>query len=479
MTETMKKGKEIRSREMILLTLFFVVIFLGLMGYLAYYQIAVSENVVNSPYNRRRQDLLAKKVVRGKLETSDGKIIAETVTDENGNETRHYPYNQMFAHVAGYAMNGGSGLEAYNNIRLLRSNVFFTKQLLKDLQGDKNIGDNVITTLDYQLQKTAYQALGDNKGAVVVVEPETGKVLTMVSKPDYDPNQVEDLWESFVKDKSGKGTLVNRVTQGQYPPGSTFKILTLIEYIRENPKAPLNYHYTCKGKHENNHGDVINCYHGTIHGELDLKSSFTHSCNASFVNIGLSLDRKKLVELCKDFGFESNFDLGIASKKSKISLNSKTSDYKLMQTMIGQGDTLVTPMQMAIVASAIANDGTAMQPYLVDYVENADGGKNKTYSPQKMGTPITKEESILLREYMEETAKSGTASALAGSNYTAGGKTGSAEYGTTKGQSHAWFVGYAKKNGKTIAISVIVEGAGSGGHVAVPVAKKVFDAYFQ
>ncbi len=474
-----RKSKGIRSKEMIILTLFFVVIFLGLMGYLAYYQAKISADVVNSPYNRRRQDLLAEKVVRGKLLTSDGKVIAETVTDENGKETRNYPYKQMFSHVAGYAMNGGSGLEAYNNIRLLSSNVFFTKQLLNDLQGKKNIGDNVITTLDYELQETAYHALGDRKGAIVVMEAETGKVLAMVSKPDYDPNRIEELWDSFVKDQSGTGTLVNRATQGQYPPGSTFKIFTLLEYIRENPDAPQNYSYTCKGKHQNSNGDVINCYHGTVHGTLDLKSSFTHSCNASFVNIGLSIDRNKLVELCKDFGFGESFPLGIASKQSKISLNNKTSDYKLMQTMIGQGDTLVTPLQMAVAASAIANQGVAMTPYLVDYVENADGGRNKTYAPQKAGTPLTSEESKLLQDYMEETARTGTASLFAGAGYTTGGKTGSAEYGTVKGQSHAWYIGYAKKDGKNIAISVIVEGAGTGGHAAVPVAKKVFDVYFK
>lgn len=474
-----KQEKTIRSREMLILTFLFVFLFLGLMGYLIYYQVKISDDVVNSPYNRRRQDLLAEKIVRGKLETVDGKVIAQTATDEDGKEVREYPYKNLFAHVGGYSLNGGSGLEAYNNIRLLSSHVFFGKQFANDLQGSKNIGDNVITTLQYDLQQTAYDALGDQRGAVVAVEPETGRVLAMVSKPDYDPNQIESLWDSFVKDTSGKGTLVNRATQGQYPPGSTFKIFTLIEYLRENPDADSTYTYTCTGKHTNSNGDVINCYHGTVHGELDLKSSFTHSCNSSFVNIGLSINRTKLVELCRDFGFDSEFELGIAQKKSTIKLDNKTSDYKLMQTVIGQGDTLVTPLQMALVSAAIANNGTLMQPYLVDHVENADGGTIKTYSPDKFKTPLTEKESTLLQSYMEETARTGTASALAGSSYTAGGKTGSAEFGTTKGRSHAWFTGYAKKDDKSIAISVIVEGAGSGAGAAVPVAKRVFDTYFK
>lgn len=475
-----KQTQTIRSREMIIMTLVFVFLFLGLMGYLVYYEMRISENVVNSPYNRRRQELLAQKVVRGQLETADGKVIAETVVDEEGNEIRQYPYEDMFAHVGGYAMNGGSGLEAHNNIRLLTSHVFFTKQLANNLEGTKNIGDNVITTLEYDLQEAAYNALGDNRGAIVVMEPDTGKVLAMVSKPDYDPNDIEELWDSFTEDTSGKGTLVNRATQGQYPPGSTFKILTLIEYLRENPDAVDEYSYTCEGKHSNEDGDVINCYHNTVHGTINLEESFTHSCNSSFVNIGLSIDREKLVQLCKDFGFDTSYEsLGLSTKSSKITLNNKTSDYKMMQTVIGQGDTLVTPLQMAIIASAIANDGVAMKPYLLDRVENADGTTVRTYSSKKSGTPITKDESKILQEYMEETVNSGTAKALSDASYTAAGKTGSAEYGTIKGQSHAWFTGYAEKNGKTIAISVIVEGAGSGGGTAVPMAKKVFDAYFE
>jgi len=474
-----KQNKSIRSREMIVMTMVFVGLFLGLMVYLVCYEMKISENVVNSPYNRRRQELLAEKIVRGTLETADGKIIAETLIDDNGNEVRSYPYDNMFAHVGGYAMNGGSGLEAFNNVRLLRSHVFFAKQLVNDLKEEKNQGDNVITTLDYDLQKTAYEALGNRRGAVVVLEPETGKVLAMVSKPDYNPNKIEELWDSFLADTSDKATLVNRATQGQYPPGSTFKILTLIEYIRENPDADANYTYECKGKHANEAGDVINCYHNTVHGTLNLKESFTHSCNASFVNIGLSINREKLVELCKDFGFDSHYDdTGLSSKSSQITLSNDTSDYKLMQTVIGQGDTLVTPLQMAVISAAIANEGTAMEPYLVDRIENGDGTTIRSFSPSKAGKPINKDESELLCEYMEETVNSGTATALAGASYTAGGKTGSAEFGTTKGQSHAWFTGYAKEDQRTIAISVIVEGAGSGSGEAVPVAKKVFDEYF-
>lgn len=477
MEKQRKKG--IRSREMIILTCLFVVVFLGLMGYLGYYQMTISEDVINSPYNRRRQDLLAQKVVRGKIETSDGKVIAQTITDTSGKEVRSYPYDDLFAHVAGYSVNGGSGLEAYNNIRLLQSNVLFTKQLASNLKGEKNVGDNVITTLNYDVQKAAYDALGNNRGAVVALEPETGKVLGMVSKPDFNPNQVEELWEEFLKDDSKNGILVNRATQGQYPPGSTFKIFTMLEYLRENPDAKDTYSYTCKGSHKNSQGDVINCYHGTVHGKLNLKQSFTHSCNSSFVNIGLNIDRNQLKDLCEEFGFGSKFSIGIAEKKSTISASDKTSEYKWMQTVIGQGDTLVTPLQMALTAAAIANDGVEMKPYLVDYVENADGSRIRTFDEEEFATPLSKEECALLKDYMEETADSGTASALSGTSYTAGGKTGSAEYGTTKGKSHAWFVGYAKNGDKSIAIAVIVEGAGSGGHAAVPVAKQVFDSYLK
>lgn len=471
-----KGSKEIRSKEMLIITYIFVFLFLGLIGYLIYYQARVSEDVINSPYNRKRQEILSTHVVRGSILSADGKVLAETTVDENGNESRHYPYDKMFAHVVGYSKNGGSGLEAYNNVRLLRSNIFFGSRLYNDLNEEKSAGDNVVTTLDYSLQKAAYDAIGDYKGAVVVMEPKTGKILALVSKPDFNPNQIDELWDSFVSAGAEDTRLLNRATQGLYPPGSTFKIVTALEFMREN-KDYRSYRYNCTGSYEYD-SNIINCFHSNVHGEVDLTSAFAKSCNASFVDIGMQLDRNKLKKLCNSLLMNTDVSIGIASKSSRYTADEKTSVYKMMQTLIGQGDTLVTPLEMAMIVSAVANEGKMMSPYLVDHIESASGNVIRSFHSKTLAEPLSKEECDQMIQLMEAVVDEGTATKLNNDAYNVAGKTGSAEFGNEKGRSHAWFVGFAQGN-DAIAVSVILEDGGSGGGSAAPVAKKIFDAYYK
>lgn len=189
-----------------------------MMGYFAYFQFVKSEDFINSPYNKR-QDLFARKVTRGEIISADGRILAETITDTDGTETRYYPYANMFAHVVGFSTNGKSGLESIANFNLLRSHTMTLEKVVNELQGEKNIGDNVVTTLNYDLQDTAYEALGKYDGAIVVMEPSTGKILAMVSKPDYDPNNIAEDWDELTAEDSESSVLLNRATQGLYPPG--------------------------------------------------------------------------------------------------------------------------------------------------------------------------------------------------------------------------------------------------------------------
>lgn len=470
-----KKDSSIRSKEMLVITYVFTLIFLGLVAYLIYYQAVIRDDVINSPYNRKRQEILAQRVVRGPILSSDGEVLARTVTGENGEETREYPKGRMYAHAIGYAQNGGSGLEAYNNVRLLRSNVFFGTRLLNDLNEEKSPGDVVVSTLNHRLQKTAYEAMEDYDGAVVVMDSDTGKILAMVSKPDYDPRRIDEQWDSLVAEDSKQTVLLNRATQGLYPPGSTFKIFTLLEFLRENKDAS-SYQYTCTGSYVNGE-DVINCYHSTVHGELDLKGSFAHSCNSSFVNIGMQLNRSKLKKTCNAFLLNQDVSIGIASNASRYLADRDTSDYKMMQTVIGQGDTAVTPLQMAMVADAIANGGKMMKPYLVDRIESDAGNVIRSFRPKVLAEPLTQEESRQMTEYMEAVVDEGTATRLNVDSYNVAGKTGSAEFGNQKGHSHAWFVGFTTGE-DSIVVSVILEDAGTGGVSAAPVAKKIFDAYY-
>ena len=179
------------------------------MGYLVYFSIVRAKLVVNSPYNQR-QDAYAQSVIRGKLVDKNGNTLAETVVDEDGNESRNYPYGELFAHVIGYSNDklGKTGLESVENFELLTSNAFFIEKLKNEFSETKNMGDTVVTTLDADLQQAAYQALGENKGAVVVMEAATGKILAMVSKPAYDPNNIVAAWSDLNSDDTNSPLLM-------------------------------------------------------------------------------------------------------------------------------------------------------------------------------------------------------------------------------------------------------------------------------
>ena len=463
------------NREFAAITYIFLGMFLLMMGYFVYFQIFRSEDVINSPYNKR-QDTFAEHVVRGEIVSADGKTLAQTVVNEDGCESRYYPYGSMFAHAVGYDVNGKSGIESFANFNLLRSHAFFMEQIVNGIQDEKNPGDNVITTLDYELQKTAYDVLGDSDGAVIVMEPSTGRILAMVSKPDYNPNTIAQEWDSIVADENNS-VLLNRVTQGLYPPGSTFKIFTTLEYIREHPDY-ASYAYECTGSITEEDLE-IHCAGHQVHGAEDLIASFANSCNTSYANIGLGLNRDSFAKLCESLLFNADMPIAYPYKQSSFVLNGASNNKMAMQTAIGQGETLVTPLHMALVTCAIANDGTLMKPYVIDQTENYKGVTVKNYKSSAYGVILNNSECALLKEYMEHVVAEGTASRLSGQAYTAAGKTGSAEYSNDKSSTHAWFTGYAYTQEKgTIAVTVIVEGGGSGSKVAVPVAKAVFDKYF-
>lgn len=455
--------------------------FLCCIGYFAYFQIVKSEDFINNPYNAR-QESFEKSVVRGKILSADGETLAETKTDGAGVETRHYPHSNLFAHIVGYstADHGRSGIESWMNFNLLRSNAFFLEKTVDKAMDEKSVGDNVVTTLDYSLQSAAYQALGAYNGAIVALEPATGKILAMVSKPDFDPNAISENWDRIVADEHSESVLLNRASQGLYPPGSTFKILTALEFLREHPDDYRDYRYRCNGSIWEG-SSKLSCFSGEVHGDVDLLRSFVKSCNTSFANIGLSLDKDKFAETCGELLFNESLPVEkLDVSKSSFVLNAESSASEVMETSIGQGKTLVTPLHMAMISGMIDHDGILMKPYVIDSVENYEGGKVTTCEPSEYGQLLTAEETGILREYMKETVASGTASKLSGMGYEAYGKTGSAEFGSNKGDSHAWFTGFARKDGQAdIAVAVIMENAGLGSAYAVPAAKAVFDAYFQ
>ncbi|MBO5489321.1 MAG: penicillin-binding protein 2 [Eubacterium sp.] len=474
--ENQKKSKRL-NREMAVVTYLFMIIFIVMAGYLVYFVIHDSEQVLNNPQNKR-QTLMAKRVKKGSILSDDGKTLAVTKTTKNGEEVRSYPYGSMFAHVVGHTTHGATGLESTEGYTMLTSGINPIEGVINELKGEKNPGNNVVTTLNVKLTKLASEGLGSKKGAVLVMDPETGKILVMLSKPSYDPNNLSDKqWENLTSNSSDDSPLYNRVTQGLYPPGSTFKLYTALEYMREN-KNYNKLSYTCNGKIGTGESQ-ISCYNGEVHGVLNLQKAFAESCNVAFCQIGSQLDRDAWKKTCETFFYNKEMPIDkINQNTSKFNVTKDTATGDVMQASIGQGDTLVTPLQNAFLVAAAVNQGKLMKPYLVDRVEDFDGNVVKQYNPEEVSQPLSEKEAKALKKLMRETVKSGTATSLSYGNYTAGGKTGSAEFHNGSTDSHAWFVGYGEKNGKKLVVSIVVEAAGTGSAYAVPIAKRIFDAYW-
>jgi peptidoglycan glycosyltransferase len=450
-------------------------IFVALIGYVVYFNTIRSEDFINSPYNTR-QNTFADRVIRGSIISSDGQTLAYTQADEDGNETRIYPYENVFAHVVGYTDQGKSGLESLANFELLTSHASYFEQLENELLEQKNVGDNVITTLDANLQMTAYEALGSYDGAVVIMNARTGAILAMVSKPNFNPNTLSENWDSLVSDESDS-SLLNRATQGAYPPGSTFKIITALAYLREHGNLD-GFYFNCTGSiTEKEH--TIHCYNDSVHGEENLTKAFAKSCNSAFAKMGLDLGADVLNDAASDMLFNKKLPLNLVYRKSSFALTDEEGSALMMQTAIGQGNTLVSPMHMALIVSAIANDGELMRPYLIERVENYKGTKIRSTHTSAYKQLLSPSEAEALQGLMESVVREGTGSKLSGESYTAAGKTGSAEYDSAEGRkTHSWFVGYSNVEDPELVVSVIAEGAGTGSEVAVPIAKKIFNAYY-
>ncbi len=443
-----------------------------MMGYMVYFNVVKSKDIINSPYNVRL-DSMADRVIRGKILDADGNVLAETKV-EGKTETRNYPYGRLYAHVVGYDSKGKSGLESVENFNLLSSNAFFAEKFIKEFQEEKNVGDNVITTLDTDLQQAAYDALGSYKGAVVVMEVSTGKILAMVSKPDFNPNTISSDWESITAGE--ESVLLNRATQGAYAPGSVFKLTTALSYMREN-KDYENFHYECISEIEYE-GATIHCAKNRAHGEENLLDSVSNSCNTAFSTIGLSLDISAFRKTAKSLLFNSKLPGGLPYTQSKFQLEENASSAEIMMTAIGQGKTQMSPYHMTLITSAIANGGILMEPYLVDRIENYTGSVIDKNMPRKYAELMTSKEAAQLKEYMSAVVESGTASALRGQVYSIAGKTGTAEYSSDKEKAHSWFAGFTNVDNPDLAICVVVESADNSGMSAVTVTKRVLNEYY-
>ncbi len=472
----MKKKLENRknNKSIIVSTLIFVITFIAMAGYLIYFNLTQAESIINNSYNKR-QGVLSRRTIRGSILSDDKTKLAVTNVDDDGNETRYYPYSGLFSHTIGYLNNGGYGLESLYGYYMLHSNQNFFEQIGNDLSGNRNTGDNVVTTLNVGLQKACYDALGSNRGAVIVMEPSTGKILAMVSKPDFDPNTLAANW-SQITGEGSDSVLVNRATQGLYPPGSTFKLITMLEYLREHKNDYGQYHYICDGTYELGN-NTINCVRTTAHGDVDLFSSLAVSCNCSFINIGLSLDLDRYKKTAEKMLFNKELPTNLEYNKSRFVLNGESSEWDIAQTSFGQGKTVITPFHLALITCTIANNGTLMKPYLVSSVESTNGMIVKKFKEEKYDTLITEKEASLLKKGMEQVVKDSFSWLFGGVEYTLAAKSGSAQYGT-EGYEHSLYASFSPADNPEIAVVAVVEGGPQRNTTAAEVTKQIYDYYY-
>lgn len=432
----------------------FTVVFLGLAGYMIYFTMVESKEISIHPYNRRL-DHLEGEVIRGNIYDTNGNLLATT---EDGQ--RVYPYGARYAHAVGYSQIGKYGAEAQTNVELLYPDYNLKSIFENTFMGKKFEGRDVVLTLDDRLQKISEEAMQGYKGSVVILEPSTGKIKAMYSTPGFNPNQLVANWDSLSSDQENS-PLVNRATQGLYPPGSIFKILPTIALI-ESGLEYENIIYECTGSITQ--GDyTIKCFNGNVHGKINLKQAFEKSCNTYFIHLQEYIKPKELQALGESLLFNKSLPLDIEYNKSRLEVGEKSTPFDVAAAYIGQGRTLVTPMHMAMLASMLANDGVLMEPYLFDFSKNEKGRVLLKNLPNYHRALINENTAQILQEYMMGVIRNGTASRLSTRGLRAGGKTGTAQNET--GKDHSWFIGFAQnveKPESEIAFAVIVENGGQG-----------------
>lgn len=451
------------------LIIFFSVVFIALSANLTYLQFFKAEELLSSWHNTRSlaEELATK---RGSVITADGVEISQSERTSGERYQRFYPEGEAFSAVTGFYdwRYGRFGLEQkYNNQLLGRDSADNLADYIDRIAGRGQPGNDLVLTIDSEIQRAAYQSIVGRKGAVVAIEPESGAILAMASYPGYNPNTLRKGWKKLITDKNSP--LVNRAILGLYPPGSSFKAVTLTTALAEGKTNPSKM-YPGPAVLKVYGGKVTN-YRGQGYGLITLSTAFKQSVNTVFARVGLDTDGAALVEGAESFGFNKNFDFDLDFKKSLVKQASEMDDLEVAWTAVGQAHTLATPLQMAMVASGIANEGKLMKPFLVQRIRDYQGRTVERRNPQELAQVAPASYARTVRSLMIEVVEDGTGRAATIPNVMVAGKTGTAE---VKGKSpHAWFIAFAPALTPKIAVAVLIENGGTGGSAAAPIAREV------
>lgn len=451
-------------RRIILVLASLCLAFISLIVYISYFQVFKASTVKNNSYNKRLW-INEESTLRGSFIDRNGKTLVYSEKKDNG-FVRHYLYGRLYSHIIGYSFReyGKSGLELQYNNALLNISENAAINELKNLVSPNTIGNDIKLTIDHDLQAKARELLKGKKGSIVAMNPNNGEVYAMVSLPDFDVNSLKDDWKAITENPDSP--LINRATQGLYAPGSVFKVITATAILQSD----IDLIYDCTGT-ANIGGYEFSDYNKNSHGKLDLKAALANSCNTYFATKSTELGKDVLEDTAEKFMINNNipFDLPVKSSQFPKGFLDKT---ELAAASIGQGKVLVTPLNMVMVASGVANGGQIVKPILVKEILSKDGKVIKANTTEILSTALNPINANILKEMMIEVVNSGTGTKARIKNIKVAGKTGTAE--TASGKTHAWFIGFAPADEPKVAVAVVLEEADStGGSSAAPIARDI------
>jgi peptidoglycan glycosyltransferase len=470
-----------------------LVMFLALMVSTTYIQFVQADSLNNDSRNARTIYREYNKF-RGPIVVAGDAIASSTPVDDAFGFQRQYSNGPLYAPVSGFLSltNGRTEIEDKENDYLNgEASSLWLDRLSALFTGKQPQGASVELTINPAAQQAAWDALGDQRGAVVAIEPKTGRVLALVSKPSYDPNELATHDTAAARDRyqellnADGNPMSNRAIRGNtYPPGSTFKIVTSAaaiesgQYTSESViPAPDVFQFPQSTATMKNFGGS-RC---SPTGEMTLADALRISCNTAFAELGVTLGDDVLRDQAEDFGFDQSLEIPMDVTASHFPTDEEADPGATANAAIGQGDVRVTPLQMAMVSAAIANDGVQMAPYTVETIRNPDLDVVRQSEPRRLRTSVSPSTAEQLTQMMLGVVQNGSGKAAQIPGVQVAGKTGTAETGG-EAAPHAWFTSFAPADDPQVAVAVIVENGGSmgseatGGAIAAPIARAVMEA---
>jgi penicillin-binding protein A len=477
------------GRALLRVALALALAYAGLGAGLSWWQVVEAQRLTEDPANPL-SIAAARSAPRGAILDARGMVLARTVR-RGDEQVREYP-EPAAGHVVGYKslLFGTTGVERAFDGQLIGLKALERGQdMLRKFRADPYDPQDVLLSVDLRLQARAMELLGSRRGAVVAIEPSTGRVLALASTPTYDPARVVDADEGrdyFASLRDAEGSpLLNRAIQGRYTPGSVFKIVTAIAGLasgaieretrfEEQPEAeedglPVSGFRVRDGHHED-----------TGEEALDLVGATEVSCNIWYALAGLATGGDTLVDIAGRMGFGTPIPFELPTAPSYITGEDGTfrDDVEVANAAYGQAETFVTPLQMALVAATVANDGVLMRPTIVRGFRSEDGTE-RGVSPQQLGRVFDPGDAQSVTDAMVEAVQGDLGREFAGrariEGVTVAGKSGTAELGGA-GEPHSWFIGFAPAAAPRVAVAVVVERGGTGREQAVPMGGRVMEA---